>query len=566
MAETHHELSSYIACAKPSKVERALIKLFKAEGMRIISDKPLRVPTGRAATELNYWRVAIIPGRPGWCLILTVPEALLCEYLPDGTFRFVSLCNALKAPGMLREANAGEGDRGCVMLEADGEGNSAVSGSMVRSADHEEDDEEEDGADRLWHGHLIPTDRSECRETLLAELLPAEWEQDPDVVLPDLREARKSVEYAQRLGGVRLSKFCDPEPYSWSILMEALALGEPLPVEDAVTLTFVWPKLNRPFPIPEARAELPLPDIFFYEDGQLMQLGDEVVQSNGNTGVIGNLIYARSDKGPQPRYVYLEQNGVGRMIAVDKFNRLKLAARAGQPVARPLFIDLEKRAEAGDANAQLQLGYMYSIGPEDLNPPKANGWLLKASKQGNGDAAYRLAKHYGEEFGVKFNAKKRLELAEVAYAGGNIESADLIIDGTWPIENQIAVMKKMADEGNEIAQRELGIKLSKGEGIAQDHAEAARLYEQAAAQGNGYAQMLIGQCYEQGAGVTQDYAKAAFWLSAAVKQDVVWAISPLARLYLEGLGVPQDSAHARQLLETGVARGAPGAREMLAGM
>jgi TPR repeat protein len=52
--------------------------------------------------------------------------------------------------------------------------------------------------------------------------------------------------------------------------------------------------------------------------------------------------------------------------------------------------------------------------------------------------------------------------------------------------------------------------------VLQDYAEAARWYRKAAEQGNAIAQTNLGTMYFQGQGVPQDYAEAVRWCNLAV--------------------------------------------------
>ena len=58
-----------------------------------------------------------------------------------------------------------------------------------------------------------------------------------------------------------------------------------------------------------------------------------------------------------------------------------------------------------------------------------------------------------------------------------------------------------AEQGDADAQYNLGVAYDNGEGVPQDHAEAARWYRLAAEQGNASAQFNLGVAYENGEGV-----------------------------------------------------------------
>ncbi len=67
-------------------------------------------------------------------------------------------------------------------------------------------------------------------------------------------------------------------------------------------------------------------------------------------------------------------------------------------------------------------------------------------------------------------------------------------------------------------------------GVAQDYAEAVRLYRLAAAQGYADAQVNLGYMFEKGRGVAQDRAEAIRWYRLAAAQENAGAAAALRRL------------------------------------
>ena len=67
-------------------------------------------------------------------------------------------------------------------------------------------------------------------------------------------------------------------------------------------------------------------------------------------------------------------------------------------------------------------------------------------------------------------------------------------------------------------------------GVAQDYAEAARLYRLAAAQGHAGAQNNLGGMFDHGQGVAKDRAEAIRWYRLAAAQGNAIAQSSLKRL------------------------------------
>jgi uncharacterized protein len=82
-------------------------------------------------------------------------------------------------------------------------------------------------------------------------------------------------------------------------------------------------------------------------------------------------------------------------------------------------------------------------------------------------------------------------------------------DGLW--DNTI----KSAEQGNVIAQTDLGARYAKGNGIPQDYLMAAKWYRKAADRGYAYAQASLGWMYYLAHGVPQDYVRAHMWFNLA---------------------------------------------------
>ena len=107
-----------------------------------------------------------------------------------------------------------------------------------------------------------------------------------------------------------------------------------------------------------------------------------------------------------------------------------------------------------------------------------------------------------------------------------------------------AATKKDAESGDAMAQYNLGVMYHSGEGVPQDHAEAAKWYRLAADQGNSFAQENMGMFYYHGLGVPQDYAEALKWFRLAADQGNCLAQLELGERYRDGEGVPQNFIEA----------------------
>ncbi len=82
--------------------------------------------------------------------------------------------------------------------------------------------------------------------------------------------------------------------------------------------------------------------------------------------------------------------------------------------------------------------------------------------------------------------------------------------------NAIKIWRPLAEQGNALAQSNLGVLFENGWGVDIDLAQAVHWYQKAAEQGQADAQHNLASMYQQGHGVEQDLNKAgALYLQAA---------------------------------------------------
>ena len=174
-----------------------------------------------------------------------------------------------------------------------------------------------------------------------------------------------------------------------------------------------------------------------------------------------------------------------------------------------------EKAEAGDAAAQWWLGasYQYGVGAEK-NHRQALQWYRLAARQGSQPAQDMLQALSGQ-------ARER------------------------QLEQQLL---EHAEQGDAQAQYEVGRRFWNGDGVDQDHKQAADWFDRAARQGLAAAQCALGLCYERGDGVEQDMWQAAAWYQWAAQQDDVEAQLHLSECYEKGRGVPKDKEKAAEWL------------------
>ena len=185
------------------------------------------------------------------------------------------------------------------------------------------------------------------------------------------------------------------------------------------------------------------------------------------------------------------------------------------------FASLLARAEAGDAEAQHQVGKRYANGVGvETNDTIAVEWYRRAAEQGSASAEYSLGWCY--------------------HLGSGVEQDDATAF-EW--------MKKAADHGLPIACFLLGTMYHEGTGVETNGAEALRWYRKAAGSDDErarvFAQNGVGRCYSDGVGVKQDDKEAAAWFRKAAEAGNPVAMVNLSMSYARGRGVEEDRQAAR---------------------
>ena len=82
---------------------------------------------------------------------------------------------------------------------------------------------------------------------------------------------------------------------------------------------------------------------------------------------------------------------------------------------------------------------------------------------------------------------------------------------------ELAQLRALAEQGDAVAQNNLGLMYANGRGVPEDDAEAVRWFRMAAEQGNPDAQNDLGIMYTNGRGVPEDDAKAVRWYRLAAE-------------------------------------------------
>ncbi len=89
-----------------------------------------------------------------------------------------------------------------------------------------------------------------------------------------------------------------------------------------------------------------------------------------------------------------------------------------------------------------------------------------------------------------------------------------------------------------------------------DYAAALQEWRPLAEQGDAVAQTNIGFMYRRGDGVQQDYAEAVRWVRLSAEQGIASAQNKLGYAYYTGEGVPQDYVTSHMWFNIAAANGA----------
>ena len=113
----------------------------------------------------------------------------------------------------------------------------------------------------------------------------------------------------------------------------------------------------------------------------------------------------------------------------------------------------------------------------------------------------------------------------------------------------------LAEQGQAVAQYQLGLLYANGQGVTKDDAKARQWYEKAAVQGHAEAQVNLGILLMYARGGQQDYKMAVYYLRLSANQGNDLAQRRLGQMYERGDGVPQDYVKAYMWYSLGAAHG-----------
>jgi len=191
------------------------------------------------------------------------------------------------------------------------------------------------------------------------------------------------------------------------------------------------------------------------------------------------------------------------------------------------LLETRRRADAGDANAQLNMGGLYFKGQDVAQDyAEAAKWFLLAAQQGQAQAQFNLGMMYATGQGVTQNHDESVQ---------------------W--------YRRAAVQGLAVAQLNLGVAYATGQGVLQDEVEAVKWLRLAAEQGEPQAQFNLGVMYANGQGVTQNLVESYLWARLADAQGHESAKALMAdlakRMTTEQIALANNLTDTERLTNTG---------------
>lgn len=233
--------------------------------------------------------------------------------------------------------------------------------------------------------------------------------------------------------------------------------------------------------------------------------------------------------------------------------------------------DLTSRAEAGEADAQFELGFVhYNDRNTSDHLEQAAVWFRRAAEQRHAGAQNFMGTIHTNGEGVSQNFAEAIiwfrKAAEQGYTDAQHHLGIIYHFGMGVLEDEAqaaAWYRKAAEQGHAGAQNNLGSMYENALGVPRDEVQAVAWYRKAAEQRHAAAQYNLGRAYADGTGVPRDETQAATWYRAAAEQGEADAQANLGVMYSNGQGVPKDYTQAITWLGKAAEQGHAGAQNNL---
>ena len=225
------------------------------------------------------------------------------------------------------------------------------------------------------------------------------------------------------------------------------------------------------------------------------------------------------------------------------------------------FAEIQRQAEAGDAQAQHYLGYAYAEGLRvTADAATGAGWYRRALKAGYLPSANNLGVLYERgRLGSSDDAKAK-EFYQFAAERGMAKAQvnlGLLYERAGDRSQAFRYFLQAAQAGDGEAMAQVYLCYWEAKGVAADHAKAMEWLNRSVAADNPFGECLMGYRCENtewvGAGATWhqlpvDLPGALHWYQKSAAQNWAGGQYHLGLMYLEGKAVTPDEAHGLELI------------------
>lgn len=231
------------------------------------------------------------------------------------------------------------------------------------------------------------------------------------------------------------------------------------------------------------------------------------------------------------------------------------SSSSGEAQQTETLEDKKAKAQNGDIEAMLDLGYMYLYGTNgvETNYKQAFTYYKMAADKQNPVALNNLGSLYFNGIGTKRNYQMALKLFEEAANLGSDDAAinlAIIYLGTDAKFRNVDYLKKAIDllkqasEKNDTGKYLLGYAYYKGFIVERDYNRAFQLIKAAADAQYDEAQFILSDFYLEGRGTPKNYNRAIQYLRMSVAQGNSDAIMRLADILSTGKYYTADISNA----------------------
>lgn len=252
----------------------------------------------------------------------------------------------------------------------------------------------------------------------------------------------------------------------------------------------------------------------------------------------------------------------------DKKKAAEFVRKEDEP--QESFVErMEHKAEEGDSDASLTLGYMYLYGKNGVeqDAKKAFQYYSMAATQGDKIAINNLGSLYFSGIGTEKDVLKAVQMFERAAKLGNNEAAvnlGFIYLSTPSVNNVrsniISLFNQAAEGGNITAQYMLGYAYHLGYLVEKNDKRSFELLRNAASEFD-EAQYELAQRYINAEGTPRNYTNAVKYLSMAARQGHVKAMMDLGNILAAGKAYQQNNYQAYIWFNIASVYNYPGAAE-----